>query len=265
MTDDAPSPLDTAHAAMTAAPEDDAARLRFFERILDAELFVLLEAEPSDDRLRPRLVDLDAGRFALAFDRDARLAAFLDAPAPYAALPGRRLAAALAGRGLGLALNPGVAPSEALLSAEEIDWLAGMTATAEAETAEARVRSIGPPTGASPALIAALGPKLGAMTGRIEAAWLGALRLEDGTERLALAIAGAPEAAQPAVASAIAEAVRFSGAPEDALDVTFLAPGAPARSAFERVGLRFRPPPPPEPAAPPRAPGRDPDRPPKLR
>lgn len=262
---EAPTPLDVAHAAMIANPDDDAARLRFFERILDAELIVLLEAEPTDERLRPRVVDLDAGRFALVFDRDARLAAFLSEPAPYAALPGRRLAVALAGAGLGLALNPGVAPSEALLSAEEIGWLAGMTDPEAAETAEAQVRSVGPPAGASPALIAALGPKLAAMTGRIEAAWLGALRLDDGTERLALAIAGAPEAAQPAVAAAIAETVRFSGAPEAALDVTFLADGAPARAAFERVGLRFRPPPSASEPAAPRPPGRDPNRPPKLR
>lgn len=261
-----PTPLDAAHAAMTAAPEDGAARLRFFERVLDAELFVLLDADPTDERIRPRLVDLDAGRFALAFDRDARLGAFLDAPAPYAALPGRRLAAALAGRGVGLALNPGVAPSAALLTAAEIDWLAGMAAVA-AETAPARVRTVGPPTTASTALIEGLGPKLAAMAGQIEAAWLGALQLEDGTERLALAVAGAPDAAQPAIAAAIAEAVRFSGAPEETLDVTFLPPGVAARAAFERAGMRFRPPPAPEPTpAPSRAgPGRDPARPPRLR
>ena len=37
MTDE--TPLDLAHAAMEAAPENDAARLRFYERLADAELF----------------------------------------------------------------------------------------------------------------------------------------------------------------------------------------------------------------------------------
>jgi len=45
------TPLDTAHAAMMAAPENDAARLRFYERMADAELYLLLEAAPGTQRL----------------------------------------------------------------------------------------------------------------------------------------------------------------------------------------------------------------------
>ena len=37
--------LDQAHAAMETAPEDDTARLRFYERLADTELFMLLGAE----------------------------------------------------------------------------------------------------------------------------------------------------------------------------------------------------------------------------
>ena len=37
--------LDLAHMAMEAAPEDDTARLRFFERVADSELFLLLDAD----------------------------------------------------------------------------------------------------------------------------------------------------------------------------------------------------------------------------
>lgn len=257
------TPLDAAHRAMEAEPDDPQPRLRFYERVLDAELHVLLETEAEEDRLRPRVFDLEAGRYVLAFDRDARLAAFLDAPAPYAALAGRRLAALLAGQGIGIALNPGVAPSEYLLPAEAVDWLAG-TAEARGEVAAARARGIGPPRGADAGLIAALDSKLAAMAGRIEAAWLAELRLEDRTRRLALAVAGAPEAAERAVAVAIAEAVRFSGT-EDGLDVTFVGAEGPARAAFERVGLRFELPKPPAPPEHPQPPGTDPERPPILR
>jgi hypothetical protein len=101
------------------------------------------------------------------------------------------------------------------------------------------------------------------MAGGIEAAWLAELRLEDGTTRLALAVAGAPEEGEGAVAEAIAEAVRFSGV-EGGLDVTFVGAQGPARAAFERVGLRFELPTPPALPAPPPAPGSDPDRPPIL-
>ena len=43
------TPLDSAHAAMQAAPDDDTARLRFYERLADGELFVLLSQEAADD------------------------------------------------------------------------------------------------------------------------------------------------------------------------------------------------------------------------
>lgn len=256
------TPLDAAFRAMEAEPEDAGPRLRFYERVLDAELFVLLEEEADGERLRPRVFDLEAGRFVLAFDRDERLAAFLDAPAPYAALAGRRLAGTLAGRGIGIGLNLGIAPSEHLLPAEAVDWLAGMAA-GRSEVAAARARQVGPPRSAEAGLIAALDAKLAAMAGAIEAAWLAELRLEDGTRRLALAVAGTPEEAEAAVAEAIAEAVRFSGE-EDGLDVTFVGANGPARAAFERAGLRFELPTPPPPQAPPSAPGSDPDRPPIL-
>ena len=36
------TPLDLAFAAMQAAPDEDAPRLRFYERLADAELFLLL-------------------------------------------------------------------------------------------------------------------------------------------------------------------------------------------------------------------------------
>ena len=52
------TPLDTAHAAMQSAPDDDAARLRFFERLADAELFLLLTKEARDERLSPEVFDV---------------------------------------------------------------------------------------------------------------------------------------------------------------------------------------------------------------
>ncbi len=301
MTED-DTPLDAAFAAMAAAPEDVAARLRFHERLLDAELFVPLEADAQPDRLDPQIIDVEDGRFVLAFDRDARLAAVLDAPAPYAALSGRSLAALLAGRGVGIALNPGVAPSETALDPETVDWLAGMAARGEVATL--RLRAIGAPRGADRALIAALDAKLATMVDRIDGAWLARIGFEDGSDRMGLGLAGVPEAAQPAIAAAIAEAVRFCGLAErrladglpdgrlpdgprvgglargltkgdlqegrlavGGLDVTFLDHESPALAAFERVGLRLELPPRPpseRPAQRP-APGADPDRPPILR
>ena len=108
------TPLDSAHAAMEAAPENDAARLRFYERLADSELFLMLTEEARDENISPEVFDVADGRFLLAFDREERLARFAGRPAPYAALSGRVLAQMMAGQGLGLGVNLEVAPGEVL-------------------------------------------------------------------------------------------------------------------------------------------------------
>ncbi len=107
--------LDQAHAAMEAAPEDDAARLRFYERLADTELFMLLGAEAENDQITPELFEIEDQRFTLVFDREERLSQFVGRVAPYAGLPGRAVAQMLQGQGIGLALNLEVAPSAMLI------------------------------------------------------------------------------------------------------------------------------------------------------
>ena len=251
------TPIDRAHRAQAADPDDPALRLGLYERVLDAELLLVLAAEPTDAHLTPATLDLAEGRFVLAFDRDERLADFLGAPAPFAALSGRRAVALLAGQGTGLALNLG-APSATILDAQAIGWLAGMADHAPAETAVRASRFVRPdPPGA---LLAALGPKLAAMADRLVSAHLVEAHYPDASARLLLVLAGAAEADRPGMAAAIAEAVRFSGAEGVGLDVAFLDPGTPRHAAAARTGIRLQLPRPPAR----RGPGMDPDRPPKL-
>ncbi len=259
----AETPIDAAFRAQAADPEDEGARRRFQERLLDAELLLLLEEEPGDgDRLRPRVFDLEEGSFVLAFDRDDRLAAFFDAPVPFAALSGRRLVELLAGAGLGLGLNLGEAPSATLLPAGAIDWMAEFGAAAPEPAAPPR--EISAPR-VEPRLIAALDPKLAAMAPVIGAAYLVTALFEGGAARPMLALVGVPEAARPGVAAALAEATRF-GALETGLDVAFPEADAPAMDAIRRLGLEFELPRPEAPvSATPSAPGMDPARPPILR
>jgi hypothetical protein len=234
--------------------------------VIDAELYILLEREPeAEASLAPRIFEIPEGRFVLAFDRDERLAAFLEEPAPYAVLPGRRLAGMIAGHGLGIGLNLGEAPSATLLPAGAVDWMAAMAAGAP-EAAEAAARRLGPPRDATEALIAALDHKLAAMAAVVGAAHLVEAEYADGRSGLLLVLAGVPEAAREGVAAGIAETVRLGGGA--ALDVTFLAPDAPGAIAARAQGLTFETPAPRAPdraPAPPRAPGMDPDRPPNLR
>jgi hypothetical protein len=252
------TPYDAAHRALRQDPESDAARLRLHERIVDAELLVLL-ADEAGDALRPEICEVADGRFALAFDRDERLAEFVGAPAPFVALSGRELVALLAGQGVGLAMNLG-SDSAALLPPPAVDWMAGMVAELP-EAEEAHVAAVRSPEHLPPALLDALGPKLAAMGAVVEAAHLVEARHGEAFG-LMLVLSGVPAPARSGAVQAVAEAVRFA-AVELSLDVTFLDPGDPGFDAVARAGIGFELPRHARPT--PSAPGSDPARPPRLR
>ena len=94
------TPLDKAHMDMSATPDNDKARLSFFQRLADCELFLMLNG--SENSETPLLFDTSDGSYVLAFDTEDRLTKFAEAPAPYAALSGRALALMLEGKGLSL-------------------------------------------------------------------------------------------------------------------------------------------------------------------
>ncbi len=260
MTDD--TPLDRAHAAMEAAPADEAARLAFYDCLAGAELFLLLQAEAEGDRITPEVFGLESGPVVLAFDREDRLAAFLGRPAPYAALSGRRLAAMLAGQGLGLGLNLDVAPSAMLLPAEALDWLAA-TLGQGTDAVEARIERLSPPQGLPEAVLTALDRKLAAAEGLARAAYLADVDYTGGAAGHLLAFIDAVPGAEAALTEAVAEALTFSGIEAGMIDVVFLPATGPVAATLARVGLRFDLPQ-PVPVGP-AAPGSDPDRPPRLR
>ncbi len=257
--------LDAAHAAVSASPADEAARLRFFERLADGELFLLLEREAEGAALEPRVFPLEEGPVVLVFDREERLAEFAGGVvAPYAALPGRVIAGMLRGQGIGLGVNLGVAPSEMLLPPEALDWLAG-TLEGGPEEAEAVPEEFLPPR-VPEAVVAALDAKLAKAGGLAAAAVLAGVVYRGGRRGHMLAFLGAAAGAEAALARAVREALVFSGIEAGELDVVFLAESAAAAGAMGRVGLRFDlAPAAPAPRALPGAPGSDPARPPKLR
>ncbi|MCE8512984.1 SseB family protein [Ruegeria pomeroyi] len=260
----AQTPLDRAHAAMEADADDDAARLRFFERLGDAELFLLLTEEARGENLSPELFDLADGRFVLVFDREERLAAFTGRPAPYAALSGRVLAAMLAGQGVGLGLNLDVAPSAMLIPAEALGWLSE-TLGHGPDQVEARITEVTAPGGLPEALLSALDAKLVTAAGLAQGAYLAGVVYQDGGRGHLLGFVDAREGAEPALAKAASEALTFSGIEAGAMDVGFFSAADPMAATLSRVGLRFDLPEPPEPPRGPAAPGMDPDAPPRLK
>jgi hypothetical protein len=257
------TPIDVAHAEMEQAPEDDSARLRFFGAVAESELFLMLAEEEVDGNVTPAEVEVEGARFVLAFDREERLAEFADGVVPYAALSGRRLSQVLAGQGLGIALNPDVAPSAMLIGPEAVEWLAETLDLIPDET-EARIEEVLVPKGLPDVVLGALDRKLAAAGGLAQAAWLVGVRYAGGARGHVLAFVGAMPGAEGALTAAVAEALAFSGVAAGQIDVTFVAAEAPVVARFARVGLRFDLPALVLPEAP-AAPGTDPARPPKLR
>lgn len=259
------TPLDRAHKAMEDAPDNDALRLRFFERLADAELFVLLEGEAEEDSITPRLFPLEDGTFVLAFDTEDRLAEL----APYGAflttMSGRTLVRLLVAEGLGLGVNLDVAPSSILLPPEAVAWLAETLDHAPEDVAEIP-DELYPPTDVPEALLTGLDAKLSSATGAAKAAYLATVRYKRGNMGHLLAFVAPVPGTERGLARAVSEALTFSGLEAGSLDVTFLDASDEMAARLARVGLRFDL---PEIEAPkdhtPKAPGMDPDKPPRLR
>ncbi|MGR3507014.1 MAG: SseB family protein [Paracoccaceae bacterium] len=260
------TPLDTAHAAMEAAPDEDAARLRFYERLADCELFVLLTQEAEGDNISPEVFDLADESFVLVFDREDRLAQFVGKPAPYAALSGRVIAGLLAEQGIGMGVNLDVAPSSILIPPQAVVWLAGTLGNAPSE-AEARIEALAPPRGLPDLLLTSLDAKLASAAGLADAAYLLGVTYEGGSKGHVLAFVDAAPGAQGALARAVAEALTFSGIEAGALDVAFFRASEPMSARLAQHGLRFDLPQPVETVQEVlrMAPGSDPAKPPMLR
>lgn len=262
MTD--PTPLDTAHALFEATPNDASLRLRFFERLADSELFLLLQGEAVGDSLSPEVFEVEDGKYVLVFDREERLAEFVEGSAHHAVLSGRVMAKMLAGQGIGLGVNLGVAPSSTLLPAEALEWLADMLENAPDEVM-ARPVSVEAPTGVSQAMLQAIDTKLASAAGLAETAYLVTAEFEENRRGLMLAIIDALPAAQGALAKAVGEVVMFGDENAGGLDVAFFAASEPVCAMLAKVGLQFELPKREIEAHAPAGPGRDPNNPPILR
>lgn len=260
-----PTALDRAHAAMQAAPDDDAARMRFFERLIDGELFVLLAEEAEGDDITPELFEVGGQPFLLVFDREERLANFVGKPAPYAAMSGRLIVTMLEGQNIGLGVNLDAGPSEMLLPYQAVEWLQTMIAHRPKEV-EARPKELSAPAGLPDALLPALDAKLAIAAGLAPLAYLVGVTYEGGARGHLLAFIDAETGAENALANAANEALSFSGIEAGEMDVAFFDASDPIAARLAKVGLRFDL---PQPQAPerlaPSAPGMDPDKPPILR
>lgn len=242
------TPLDHAHADMMENEDDDATRLKFYQRLADTTLFLLLRSEPTGEVLDPEILEVDnrdtanIDRFALVFDTEERLGSFAASykndALPYAALPGRVIAQSLAGQGVGLAVNLDVAVSSITLPAQAMDWLAD-TLAVNPEAGERTLIAIAPPFGLPDGLIEGLEEKLVSAAGLASHAVFVKGNYSDDSEGWLLAFIDAKPDAEQALARATHEALVFSGTDLASVDVAFFASNDPICEHLDHMGLRY--------------------------
>ncbi|ATI43141.1 hypothetical protein CBW24_14760 [Pacificitalea manganoxidans] len=264
MTQETRTPLDDAHAAMEAAPDSETARLRFYERLADGELYMLLDAEPEGRNITPRVFPLEDGPVVLLFDLEDRLSDFAAGAVPYAALSGRAVAELLAGQQIGLGVNLGH-PSAIILPYQSVDWLAETLGHRPSETQD-HPEQLSAPRGLPESLLTGLDAKLARTAGLARFAYLVAVTYRGGRKGHLLAFVDSVPGAEDALAQAAGEALTFSGIEAGEMDVAFFRASDPVAARLAQAGLRFDLPEPEQ--IEPRqqtAPGSDPSRPPILR
>jgi len=258
------TPIDHAHFSMTSEENNPVARLEFYERISDAELFILLENEPAGETIEPRIFPVEGEKYVLVFDREERLAEFSGSIVPYAALSGRALAGMLAGQGIGLGVNLDVAPSSILIPPVAVKWLATMSGAEPVEEQDTPLE-FGSPHQIPEAVLKSLDTKL-VMTGALaKSAYLVSTRYKSGHRGHLLGFVDAVDGSQLTISRSVAEALVFSGVELGAIDVAFFARHDPVCAKLAKVGLRFDLPEHSADARKPKAPGMDPENPPRLR
>ena len=230
--------IDIAHAKMEASPENDAARLSFYEAVADSELYILLAGEPSAESVEPELFDIENNKYALIFDREERLATFVGRAAPYAGLPGRGLIQMIKGQGVGLALNLEVGPSAMLIPSTAVDWLADLLVKGP-DQQEARLKDIIAPSTLPTNVHDALTRKLSAMNGMATCAYLAGSAFENGERGNIFVFVDADETNEASLAHAIGEMLNFSGIEAGMLDVMFVSSSDPIVKRLSAVGERF--------------------------
>lgn len=249
------TPLDQAIAAAEAAPEDEAAARGVLAALAGSELYLLLDAEPEEDKITPRLLDVEGG-VVLVFDLEERLADFAG-PAPYAAMTGRELVGLLQGQGVGVAVNLG-AERETILPPDALDWLQEAEVSQEV-TGEMPV-AVYPPEQLDETLLPQLEARLASAGGLAKQAVLVSAEYSDGRRGNCLILLDALVAAEGDLARYIGDAVAIMGQAGATLDVAFLDASSEAAERVRAVGLAIDLPEPPE-----RPRASDPSKPPRLR
>ena len=249
------SRLDALVADLLAKPEDEGRARALYAALAGTELCLFLAEEAAGDSLAPKLVPLESGPVALAFDSEERLTDFAG-PAPFAALSGRSLAELLAPNDIGLGLNLG-SVGEYVLTPEVLAWIAEHQVDAAASASQPV--ALHPPGSLAEALLPEIEARLAATQGLAQQAVLARAEYPHGVFRPLIGFIAAREGAEAGLSTLIGEALAIAGHDPAGCDIAFLPPDGPLTTRARAAGLVIDLPQPPARPAP------DPTKPPRLR
>ena len=232
------TPLERSIIMLEAAPDDTTRFSAVIERLVDAEVFLALEATTSDVEVKPRTVLLNAQEYIAIYDTELRLAEAIGGEAEYLSVSGRALVQMLESQNVGIALNPGTTAIGYIFELETLRWLALSLDERPNEMSE-QITQVSPPPVLSPKALDALSIKLTAAQGLAEYAVLVEATGLDGVKNPTLFFVGLVPDAQVDLAKLIQEYLQFSEQGSLAWDVSYLAPTHSIVDKLLHVGLRF--------------------------
>ncbi len=248
MTDSAVTDIDRAYSEMITGGE--AELLRFYQVLAGSGLFVLLDAPDGNEVPEPKIIPVEAGHYVLVFDLKDRVTELTGYDAPTSRVTGREVFQLMRGRGIGVAVNMGEAPSAMLIPGDAIDWICD-TLDDAAGKAPAPAPAPAPAAGRFKALLAphnfpdtlqlALNDKLGPVADLYDRALLLRAEYDDGQSGYLLAFSVVEEGNRGAIAASVNDALATFRGKEIALDIAFLASDEPLLDRIGRVATPLRP------------------------
>ena len=247
--------IDRAHAAMTAGGETEL--ISFYRSVADSELHIILEEANPTEVAEPRLQMLDGSQYVLAVDQKDRIFGLAGEGAPTSRIYGRDLFNLIRGRGIHVAINIGVAPSEMVIPDHAIDWICEMLdddeekaldpAVASAAeklvpaTQNGKFKALLAPHNIPDTLLVMLNEKLHHVAKFIDTALLLRAEYVDRPSGFVIAFSGVEEAHREIVTVSVTEALVAARRNDLVLDIVFLQEDDPSLVRLSRLATHLIP------------------------
>lgn len=248
--------------AALSAREADGPRIKLFQYLADAELFLALKEPANDTSLEPVTLSEQGEDHAAVFSDEETLVDFSGDQAHFCVLPGRALAQMLASAGCGMALDPGQSAG-ILFGKDVVAWMHRLFEQ-QPDLSDERLSDFGPAR-LSDAVLDKVASKLTGLAEISADLYVFSAPVDDGAIGDVIAIPDIPERVQASLSKAIMEAVLFATGGAQGCDVAFTQASSETFEKIRKVARHVQLQPEPQPIrvrSP--GPGMDPDKPPKL-